>query len=150
MSNSDKDRIIDADLIEDKVIESAAPDSTQSTYSLPARDIAQETRQWATILHLSTLLGWVSFGFGLIVPIVIWQWKKSELPGIDAHGKVVMNAILSYFAYSILAFFLMFVLIGFALFWVLGILFVLFPIIAAIKSWNGEVWNYPFCFKFFK
>ena len=41
-------------------------------------------------------------------------------------------------------------LIGFFLLWVLGILAVVFPIIAALKARDGELWDYPFCFKFFK
>jgi hypothetical protein len=146
MDHLDKDRVIDATLIESEGVEQSntPPTSTLTT------SVEEETKRWAVLLHLSTLLGLVSFGFGLIVPIVLWQWKKTELPAIDAHGKVVANAILSYFAYSILAFFLLFVLIGFALYWILGILFILYPLIGAVKAWNGEVWPYPLCFKFFK
>ncbi len=147
MDNLDKDRVIDANLIEsDAAPQSGAPYQTNT----PSVSIEEETKRWAVLLHLSTLLGLVSFGFGLIVPIVLWQWKKTELPAIDAHGKVVANAILSYFAYSALAFILLFVLIGFVLFWVLGILFILYPLIGAVKASKGEVWPYPLCFKFFK
>ena len=147
MDNLDKDRVIDASLIEsDAAPQSSAPYQTNT----PSISIEEETKRWAVLLHLSTLLGLVSFGFGLIVPIVLWQWKKTELPAIDAHGKVVANAILSYFAYSVLAFILLFVLIGFVLFWVLGILFILYPLIGAVKASKGEVWPYPLCFKFFK
>ncbi|MBS1174230.1 MAG: hypothetical protein H6R05_361 [Burkholderiaceae bacterium] len=146
MDNLDKDRIIDASLIESDV----APQPSAPYQTQPTSSIEEDTKRWAVLLHLSTLLGLVSFGFGLIVPIVLWQWKKTELPAIDAHGKVVANAILSYFAYSVLAFILLFVLIGFVLFWVLGILFILYPLIGAIKASKGEVWPYPLCFKFFK
>lgn len=148
MDDLDKDRVIDARLIESN--DASSPNTASQFSAEPTMSVEEETRRWAALLHLSTLLGLVSFGLGLIVPIVLWQWKKTELPAIDAHGKVVANAILSYFAYSVLAFVLLFVLIGFALFWVLGILFVLYPLIGAIKAWNGEVWPYPLCFKFFK
>ena len=110
----------------------------------------EETRQWAVLLHLSTLLGFVLPVLGFIVPIIIWQWKKSELPGIDAHGKVVANAIVSYIIWGAIALPLCLLLIGFFLLWVLGILAVVFPIIAALKARDGELWDYPFCFKFFK
>ena len=148
MDHLDKDRVIDARLIESD--DGAQHNTAHQIPTEPTTLIQEETKRWAVLLHLSTLLGLVSFGFGLIVPIVIWQWKKPELPAIDGHGKVVANAILSYFAYSVLAFFLLFVLIGFALYWILGILFILYPLIGAIKAWNGEVWPYPLCFKFFK
>ena len=110
----------------------------------------EETRQWAVLLHLSTLLGFVLPVLGFIVPIIIWQWKKSELPGIDAHGKVVANAIVSYIIWGAIALPLCLLLIGFFLLWVLGILAVVFTIIAALKARDGELWDYPFCFKFFK
>lgn len=110
----------------------------------------EDSRQWAVLLHLSTLLGFVVPVLGFIVPIIIWQWKKSELPDIDAHGKVVANAIVSYIIWGAIALPLCLLLIGFVLLWVLGILAVVFPIIAALKARDGELWDYPLCFKFFK
>lgn len=109
----------------------------------------EETRQWAVLLHLSTLLGFVVPVLGFIVPIIIWQWKKAELPDIDAHGKVVANAIVSYIIWGAIALPLCLLLIGFFLLWVLGILAVVFPIIAALKARDGQLWHYPLCFKFF-
>src|SRR5207248_4635078 len=57
------------------------------TCALPISAQEQQTRQWALFLHLSILAGFVVPFAGLIVPIVIWQLKKAELPGIDVHGK---------------------------------------------------------------
>lgn len=113
-------------------------------------NLTEDTRQWAVLLHLSTLLGFVVPILGFIVPIVIWQWKKTELPGIDAHGKVVANAIVSYIIWGAIALPLCLLLIGFFLLWVLGILAVVFPIIAALKARDGQLWHYPLCFQFFK
>ena len=110
----------------------------------------EETRQWAVLLHLSTLLGFVLPVLGFVVPIIIWQWKKSELPDIDAHGKIVANAIVSYIIWGAIALPLCILLIGFFLLWILGILAVIFPIIAALKARDGQVWDYPLCFKFFR
>ena len=110
----------------------------------------EETRQWAVLLHLSTLLGFVLPVLGFVVPIIIWQWKKSELPDIDAHGKIVANAIVSYIIWGAIALPLCILLIGFFLLWILGILAVVFPIIAALKARDGELWDYPLCFKFFR
>src|SRR5687768_4579326 len=55
---------------------------------------ARETNQWAMFLHLSLLAGFVVPLAGLVAPIVIWQIKKTELPEIDIHGKIVMNWII--------------------------------------------------------
>ena len=110
----------------------------------------EDTRQWAVLLHLSTLLGFIVPILGFVVPIIIWQWKKTELPAIDAHGKVVANAIISYVIWGAISIPLCILLIGFVLLWILGILAVIFPIIAALKARDGIVWDYPLTIKFFR
>lgn len=109
----------------------------------------EDTRQWAVILHLSTLLGFLVPILGFVVPFIIWQWKKEPLPGIDPHGKVVANAVFSYLIYGAIAIPLCFLLIGFALLGLLGLLAVIYPIIGALKARDGKVWYYPLCFRFF-
>ena len=109
----------------------------------------QDTRQWATFLHLSLLAGVLVPGAGFVLPFVLWQIKKNELPGIDAHGKVVANWIVSSLIYGVISGILIFVLIGLPLLGLLGILGVLFPIIGAIKANNGELWTYPLSIRFF-
>jgi uncharacterized protein len=54
-------------------------------------------------IHLSLLTSLIAPYAGLVAPIAIWQLKKSELPEIDAHGKVVTNWILSMLIYQALA-----------------------------------------------
>ena len=107
-------------------------------------DLEQQTRQWAMFLHLSQLAGFLIPLAGLVIPIVIWQIKKSELPGIDAHGKIVVNWIISEIIYLLVCLLLTFVLIGVPLLIAVGALGILFPIIGAIKANNGQVWRYPF------
>jgi uncharacterized Tic20 family protein len=87
---------------------------------------------------------------GLVAPIVIWQVKKNELPGIDQHGKNAVNWIISLIIYSVVCFFLIFVIIGIPLLVVLGVLGLIFPIIAGLKANSGEYWKYPLSIKFFK
>jgi uncharacterized protein len=111
-----------------------------------APDIEQQTRQWAMFLHLSLLLGLSLVGF--VVPIVIWQVKKAELPELDRHGKIVVNWIISSLIYGFVSFILAFVLIGIPLLILLGVLTVVFPIVGGIKANNGEVWRYPLSIRF--
>lgn len=111
----------------------------------------QQTRQWAMWLHFSQFAGYLVPLAGLVVPIVIWQVKKSELPGLDAHGKVVVNWIVSAIIYGVIGvlliplFFLGFVVLG-----VLSILAIVFPIIGGVKASGGEVWKYPLSFPLLK
>jgi uncharacterized Tic20 family protein len=109
----------------------------------------RQTRQWALFLHLSQLAGYAIPLAGLIVPIVIWKVKTPLLPGLDGHGKVVANWLISVLIYAAICFLLVFVFVGIPLAIVLGILCVAFPVIGAIKATNGECWSYPLSIRFF-
>lgn len=109
-----------------------------------------EQKQWGLFLHLSQLLNFlIPFG-GIIAPIIIWQMKKDEMPALDAHGKMVVNWMISGFIYGVISFVLAFVLIGFLGFLALFILGIIFPVIGGIKANNGEFWEYPLTIKFLK
>jgi uncharacterized Tic20 family protein len=101
-------------------------------------------------LHLSLLSGFVVPLAGLVVPIVLWQVKKGELPGIDAHGKVVTNWIISLVIYAVACTLLILVIIGIPLLIALGIVGIVFPIVGGIKASNGQLWKYPLSIPFFK
>jgi len=110
----------------------------------------RQTRQWALFLHLSVLAGFVLPLAGLLAPIVIWQLKKAELPGIDVHGRNALNWIISMIIYFVLCVILVFVLIGIPMLVALGVVAIVFPIVAGIKANNGEVWKYPLAIPFLK
>jgi uncharacterized Tic20 family protein len=107
-------------------------------------------RQWAMFLHFSLLAGFIVPILGLIAPIIIWQLKKSDLPEIDAHGKMVVNWIISAVIYSVICFLLTYIFIGLPLLFVLAALCVIFPIIGGIKANDGVLWKYPLAIQFLK
>lgn len=107
-----------------------------------------EVRQWAMFLHLSALAGLVVPMAGIVVPIVLWQVKKTEMPELDVHGRMVVNWMISSIIYAAVSFVLCFILIGIPLLMVLAVLAIVFPIIGGIKANNGEFWNYPITIKF--
>lgn len=113
-------------------------------------DTDGQTRRWGMFLHLSQLLNFAVPMAGIIVPIVIWQMKKEELPGIDEHGKIVVNWIISTFIYWIVSAVLLAVFVGIPMMMALVVLMVVFPIIGGLKANNGEVWKYPLSISFFK
>ncbi len=110
----------------------------------------RETRQWAMFLHLSLAVGHVVALGWIVAPIVIWQIKKDQLPLIDVHGRNAVNWIISYCIYLATSFVLCFVGIGFLLLPIVGVLGIVFPIIAAVKANEGKVWNYPLTITFVK
>jgi len=109
-----------------------------------------QVRQWAMFLHLAQFTGYVIPFAGFITPIVIWQIKKTEMPPLDAHGKVVLNWMISQFIYIMVGLALSFIVIGIPILFVAIILGVVFPIIGGIKANSGEVWKYPLSIPFLK
>jgi len=103
----------------------------------------RETNQWAMFIHFSILAGWVVPLAGLIVPILIWQMKKDELPGIVPHAHIVLNWIASSLVYAMICFILIFVLIGIPALIALGIVTIIFSVVGGLKANDGIIWEYP-------
>ncbi len=98
----------------------------------------------AVVMHLLGFAGFV-FPFGnIIAPLILWLVKRSESPLLDAAGKEVLNFQISYTIYVAVAGILCFVLIGLLILPVIGLLWIIFMIIAAVKTGNGESYKYPF------
>lgn len=108
-----------------------------------ALEIQRQTNQWAMFIHFSMLAGWVIPLAGIVVPILLWQLKKDELPGIEPHAHVVMNWIVSSLVYAVICYILILVVIGIFGFLILGLLTVIYAIIGGIKANEGELWEYP-------
>ncbi|NNE06048.1 MAG: DUF4870 domain-containing protein [Xanthomonadales bacterium] len=103
----------------------------------------RETNQWAMFIHFSVLAAWVVPIAGLVVPIILWQLKKDELPGIVPHAHIVLNWIISSLIYGVICLFLMIIVIGVLGFIALGVLTVIYSIIGGLKANEGEIWEYP-------
>jgi len=109
-----------------------------------------EQKQMGLFLHLSQLLNLIIPVAGIVVPIVIWQTQKDKTPALDAHGKMVVNWLISSLIYFVVSIVLSLVLIGILGIIAFGIMGVVFPIIGGIKANNGELWEYPLTIKFLK
>mgnify|MGYP001223241193 CR=1 FL=1 len=110
-----------------------------------------EARQWALIVHLSALLGFVlPFVGNLIGPLIVWQLKKDMDPFVDDQGKEALNFQITVSLMLLVCLLLVLVLIGLLLAWVVGIGALVLVIIAAIKSNEGTAYRYPFCWRLIK
>lgn len=109
-----------------------------------------EQRQMGLFLHLSQLANMVIPFAGVILPIVIWQTQREKIPALDAHGKMVVNWLISSLIYYLVSGVLALVLIGFLGIFALIIMGIVFPIVGGIKANNGEFWEYPLTIKFIK
>ncbi len=94
-------------------------------------------------IHFSMLAGWVIPLAGIVVPILLWQLKKDELPGIEPHAYVVMNWIVSSLVYAVICYVLLLIVIGVFGFFILGVLTVIYAIVGGVKANDGELWEYP-------
>ncbi|MFK8030180.1 MAG: DUF4870 domain-containing protein [Gammaproteobacteria bacterium] len=111
-------------------------------------ETSEEARKWAAGLHLSQLANLVIPLGGFVMVIVIWQAKKDQIPGLDAHGRMVVNWLLSSLVYFIVFSVLAFVLIGIPLLIALGLISIGFAIFGTIKAYDGELWSYPLTIRF--
>ncbi|QTD37656.1 DUF4870 domain-containing protein [Polaribacter batillariae] len=111
----------------------------------------KEDKQLLVITHLSQLLDFVSGIGGFIVPLVLWLTKKDDVIGMDFHGKAILNFRISMFLYILICIPLILLLgLGVIGLIVIGLFYLIFPIINAIKASNNEPPNYPFSIQFIK
>jgi uncharacterized Tic20 family protein len=84
---------------------------------------------------------------GVIGTLIVWQVKKDDDPFIDQHGRRAFNFQLSMLIYCLV---LCITVIGVFLAPVVGILDVVFTIIAAIRASDGKDYQYPLTIPFIK
>ena len=99
------------------------------------------------LMHLSQLAGIVIPIAGFIIPILMWITNKDTNAKVDMHGKNILNFMISYLIYAGV---LTITLIGMPLAIVVGIVYVVFVVLASMKANNGEYWKYPFTIEFVK
>lgn len=117
-------------------------------------DPGREERQWAMFAHLSALAGalvssWFG-GFGVFVgPLVIWLLKKDAMPFVDDQGKEALNFNITMAAIAFVLFLLTIFTLGIGiivtgpLFAILGLVWLAFTIVAAIRANEGKRYRYP-------
>ena len=125
------------------------PDNPDET-APPRQFWGMSENTFCMLMHLSLFAGAVVPGAGLVLPIVMWATNKDESPIIDQHGKNILNFIISMVIYVAASVVLMIIVVGFFTLIAVGVLAIVFPIIAAVKANDGIYWPYPLCIRFFK
>jgi len=98
--------------------------------------------------HLAALSGFLIPLGNILGPLVVWLIKKDASPLVDAEGKKSLNFQISIMIYMVISAILIFVLIGIPLMIAVGIFALVMIILAAIKTSNGEDFQYPLSIKF--
>lgn len=110
-----------------------------------------DARKWASLCHIIALVGLIGNGVGFVVgPLVVWLIKRDNDPFIDEQGKEALNFQITMVTAALVSLLLSVVVIGYFLLIAVGVVMVVFPIIAAVKASNGEHYRYPFTIRFLK
>ena len=117
---------------------------------VPSSLSESDARLWAMLAHLSALPGSFFLIGSVLAPLIIWQIQKDKSAFVDYHGKEALNFQITIALATAVSLLLMFILIGFVLIWVVGIVWLIFTIIAGIKANNGEYYRYPITIRFIK
>lgn len=121
-------------------------------------EIGKDARVWAMFCHLAGLAGLspiLPVIGSAVAPLVIWQLKGDEFPFVAEQGRRAVNFQLSMLLYSTAGAILCFVsLVGIRLipviFCVVGLVDLIFVLIAAVRVNRGEHYRYPLTIRFFK
>ena len=114
-----------------------------------------QAKNWAVGCHVAALAGFVGIPFGHILgPLVVWLIKKNEFPFLDAQGKEALNFQISMSIYGVAAVILIFAAAmmpaAMMMIMAVGLLDLVFIIVAAVKVSNGENYRYPLAIRIIK
>jgi uncharacterized Tic20 family protein len=114
----------------------------------PAQIAANQERTMAMLCHLLAFAGLlIPFG-NVLGPLIIWLIKKDTMPLVDREGRESLNFNLSFTIYTIAAILSLFIVIGIVLLPIVFVVWLIFVIIASIKTSNGETYRYPLTIRF--
>jgi len=109
-----------------------------------------EQNTWAMLCHLSSLSGYIIPFGNILGPLVVWLMKKETMPLVDDQGKESMNFQITVAIAAIVCIPLIFVCVGIFLLIAVGILDLVFTILAAIQASKGTAYRYPFALRLIK
>ncbi len=125
-------------------------DNLTAAPPLPPGVPSAEERQWGLFAHLSALAGLVIPFGNVLGPLIVWQVKKDTLPFAADQGKEALNFNITMTIAFIISALLVVVLVGFLLMPLIGLAWLVFTVLGAIKANNGEAYRYPFALRLIK
>ncbi len=106
--------------------------------------VNSDERIFSLLCHLIALVPYL----GVLGPLIIWFLRRDEYAEVNRQGKDSINFQLSIWIYSLVAGLLVFMGIGALIITLIGILNLIVVIVASIKSYNGERFEYPLSIRF--
>lgn len=126
-----------------------------------ASGVSTEQRQWAMFAHLSAIAGAILTsgvgGWGTFLgPLIIWLLKKDTMPFVEDQAKEALNYNITIAIIFFALWVLVFLTLGIGILvaipgWiVVGVAWLVFTIIAAIKANDGISYRYPYTLRLVK
>ncbi|MCU1543679.1 MAG: uncharacterized protein JWM50_1544 [Microbacteriaceae bacterium] len=112
--------------------------------STPQPLSASDERLWSTLIHIGGIF------FGFIPALVGYLVLKDRGPFVRSHTLTALNFQLTMLIAYVVGYVLTFILIGFLVLAAVGIVVLIFSIIAAIAANKGENYKYPLTIEFIK
>jgi uncharacterized protein len=129
------------------------PPGVPMGYEAPPTAVVEtnpEAKTWGMLAHLSALSGLIiPFGH-FLGPLIVWLLKKEQMPFVNDQGKEAMNFQITITIALLVAGLTICIGIGIILMPIVGIVGLVFSIIAAIKANEGIAYRYPFTLRLIK
>ncbi|MDQ0575168.1 DUF4870 domain-containing protein [Agromyces albus] len=120
----------------------ATPPPPSSPYEQTNQLNPADEKLWSMLIHLGGIF------FGFIPALVGYLVLKDRGPFVRAHTATALNFQITMTIAMIVSSILTIILIGFLLMAAIGVLIIVFSIIAAVKANQGQPYSYPLSIKF--
>lgn len=118
-----------------------ANNSFLGTEETPLTPPTSDEKTLALLSHILTLV------FPILAPLIIYLVKKDESSFVAYHAKESLNFQITLF---IVCFALIITVIGILLLWLIGIIALIWVIIATIRASEGKLYRYPLSIRLIK
>jgi len=112
-----------------------------SIFDEPVVPPTSDEKTMAILAHVLTLVAW------FIPPLIIYILKKDESAFVTQHAKESLNFQITI---TLAAIVLAITIIGLMLLWALGVVALVFIIIATVRASEGKRYKYPLNIRFIK
>ena len=113
--------------------------------------VDRDERMWGMLCHLAAFAGIIIPVAGNVIgPLIVYLLKKDDFEFVDDQGKESLNFQITVTILMFVSGILIIAGIGALLLAVIGIVALVFTIIAAVKANEGEYYRYPWSIKFLK
>ena len=107
----------------------------------------------AVMVHLLPLLGFVFPGMSILIPLLIWLFKRDKSSCIEHHAREALNFQITIALLAAIWIALKLMLVGLLLLPLVPIIIIIVLILmirAALKASDGEYYLYPFSLRLVK